>query len=364
MRVALIGPLPPPSGGMANLTMQLDTILRGEGMEVELIQTNAPYWPSWIGRIRGIRAVFRLMPYLYRLWKSLGRAQLAHLMANSGWSWHLYAVPAIWISHFRNTPIVVNYHGGYANEFLEKQASLVSMSMRRAARLVVPSKFLQKVFDDYGMSSYIVPNIIDMTHFSRHDTTPNAPTASPHILVTRNLEPVYDIATAIKALHRIRDKGIQAQLVIAGSGPEEQNLKRLARELGVDNFVTFTGRLDRKEMPRLYSMAAVLLNPSLADNMPGSILEALSAGVPVVSSNVGGVPYLVEHEKNALLVSPGDVESMASSIIRILTDPDLSRSLAEAGYKTAEGYAWPNVRNSLFKVYKDVLGNDAEGWRQ
>lgn len=83
-RVGLVGPLPPPSGGMANQTRQLARLLRSEGVEVELIQTNLPYRPTWIGKIKGGRAFFRLVPYFFTLWVVAGRVDLFHVMANSG----------------------------------------------------------------------------------------------------------------------------------------------------------------------------------------------------------------------------------------------------------------------------------------
>src|SRR6266567_4483278 len=97
LRIAIVGPLPPPSGGMANQTRQLTELLRAENMHAEVVQVNAPYRPAWIGHIRVLRALFRLLPYLVRLWRSAGDAQLFHVMANSGWAWHLSAAPAVWI---------------------------------------------------------------------------------------------------------------------------------------------------------------------------------------------------------------------------------------------------------------------------
>ena len=78
MRIGLIGPLPPPPGGMANQTRQLARLLTEEGMHVELLQTNAPYRPPWIEHVWGLRALFRLLPYLWRLWKTARQVELFH----------------------------------------------------------------------------------------------------------------------------------------------------------------------------------------------------------------------------------------------------------------------------------------------
>lgn len=353
MRVALVGPLPPPSGGMANQTLQLSRLLSQENIDVETVQVNAPYSPAWIGRVRGIRAIFRLIPYLVSLWRAFGRADIVHLMANSGWSWHLFSAPAIWLAWARGTPLIINYRGGYAREFLQKQSAMVAVSIKRAASLVVPSRFLYQVFSDFGLPSRVVPNIVDVERFKPALHENGRP---PVILVSRNLEPIYDNATAIRALRLLKQSLPEVRLLIAGSGPEAENLRKLVRELGLESSVEFAGRVATENMPGLYARAGVALNPSLVDNMPNSVLEALAAGVPVVSTHVGGVPFIVEHEKNALLVPPGDEAAMAHALLRVFRDESLAARLTAEGRRTAESYAWPKVREALFQVYRDAIG--------
>src|SRR5690625_3242854 len=151
-RVGLVGPLPPPSGGMANQTRQLANLLRQSGIQIELIQVNAPYQPAWIGRFRGLRAVARLLPYLFRLWKVAGKVDVFHVMANSGWSWHLFAAPAVWMGAWRGTRIVLNYRGGEAESFFEKSFRWIWPTLERVDQIIVPSGFLEKVFSKRGFA--------------------------------------------------------------------------------------------------------------------------------------------------------------------------------------------------------------------
>ena len=354
-RVGLVGPLPPPAGGMANQTRQLAWLLQEAGVQVELVQVNGPYRPAWISGVRVMRALCRLLPYLARLWRCAGRVDLMHVMANSGWAWHLYAAPAVWIAWLRGTPVVVNYRGGAAEAFLEAQARWIRPTMRLAHCVAVPSRFLQGVFARYGIETEIVPNIVDLARFHPSTQPRGAANAAPHLIVTRNLEPLYDIGTALEALVLIRKQVPHARMTIAGTGPQREELEARCRALGIADAVRFTGRLDPEGMAALYREADVMLNPSRIDNMPNSVLEAFASGVPVVSTNVGGIPYFVEHGKTALLVAPQQPQAMADAVLKLLRDPLLAAALKSNALWTSSTYTWPNVRARLFEVYASAV---------
>lgn len=337
---------------MAYQTLQLEKLLKESGLFVEVVQVNPPYRPTWLGLLRGIRAGFRLIPYLLRLWRCAGRVDLLHVMANSGLAWHLFAAPAIWIAYLRRKPAIVNYRGGAAGAFLEKQWRWVCPTLNRASAVIVPSGFLQEVFAQFGVPAEIVPNVIDLSRFR-----PSEPHGGKsHIIVTRNLEDIYDIPTALRAFARIRAIHPDVHLSVAGSGPKRLDLEKLCGELGLSSAVTFTGRLDNDGMAALYRSADLLLNPALVDNMPNSLLEALASGVPIVSTNVGGISHLVDHGKTAFLVPPQDPDAMARRALEVLGDSSVAHGLRTAGMEAVAQYAWPLVRPRLFAVYARSLG--------
>jgi glycosyltransferase involved in cell wall biosynthesis len=353
LKVALVGPLPPPSGGMANQTRQLGELLASEGAVVTIVQVNAPYPGKAVERVRGLRAVARLFPYLMRLFRVIGTADVVHVMANSGWSWHLFAAPAIVVARLRGVPSVVNYRGGEAASFLARSRALVRFVLRRSSALVVPSPFLREVFGKHRIQSDIVPNIIDLDRF-RPRAGPRTSSA-PRILVPRNLEPIYDVATAVHALAILRAALPQVRMTVAGSGPERERLEQLAGELGVADAIEFCGRVERDVMASLYRDADVVVNPSLVDNMPNSVLEALASGVPVVSTNVGGVPYIVRDGATALLVPAGAPAELAAAVRRVLEDRALADVLRQNGLRDVRQYAWPQVRDQWARVYGSAL---------
>lgn len=358
LHVCLVGPLPPPAGGMANQTRQLAELLVAEGARVEIVQVNAPYTPAWVGRIKGVRALFRLVPYGLRLWRAVGRADIVHVMANSGWSWHLFAMPAIRLAALRRTPVVVNYRGGEAETFLKKAARSVRATLKHAASLVVPSGFLLEVFARHGIDGRIVPNIIDVDRFS--PAAPSARSAEEfRIVVTRNLEPIYGIDVVLRAFSVVIRQMPHACLTIAGSGPLRTSLETLSSELGVAQRVTFTGRLDRDQVAALYRDADLSVNPSHVDNMPNSVLESMASGVPVVSTCVGGVPFIVNDGRTALLVPPNDPDAMAQAILRFGQDPEFAGQVSAAALAEVQRYRWSAVRQQLRAAYEDAMNAPA-----
>ncbi|WP_206613436.1 glycosyltransferase family 4 protein [Parahaliea mediterranea] len=354
MKLGLVGPLPPPNGGMAMQTEQLARLLREDGVQVDVLAVNAPYRPRWIGRVRGVRALFRLLPYLWQCWRLLGRVDLVHLMANSGWSWQLFATPLIWLASWRRVPVIVNYRGGGAAEYLEQAAPRVLPTLRRASVLAVPSGFLQAVFNGYGVPSQVVPNIVDTRCFAPVERLPDR--ALPlRLAVTRNLEPIYGLDTAIRALAHLQKARPGSTLTIAGSGPQRAALEALAAELGLAGAVYFAGRLSREEIAALYAQSDVLLNPARVDNMPNSVLEAMACGLPVVSTAVGGVPYIIDDGATGLLVAPDAPEAMAEAVLQLVDDAARYRAIAAAALAQTRAYTWPAVREQWLNLYRTTV---------
>lgn len=351
-QVTIVGPLPPPAGGMANQTRKLAEFLKQEGLEVDVVQVNRPYFPSFIGKLPIVRAGFRLVRYIIALVRQLGKADIVHIMANSGWSWHLYAAPAIWIAKVLGKPVVLNYRGGYAKTFFDKSWFWVKPSVQQCQKILVPSVFLQEVFAEFHCDAEIVPNVIDQHVFYPHSKS--RVSEHPHIIVTRNLEGIYDVATAIRGFSIVHESYPDATMSVAGTGPELSMLTALAQSLGIAAQVKFVGRLSPSEIAELYRSADIMVNTSIVDNSPNSIIESLACGTPVVSSNVGGIPKMVNHDHDAILIAPEQPELVAEGIIRLLKDPELYKKIQQNGQFTVSKFYWNNVWECLQAHYQEA----------
>lgn len=358
-RVCIVGPLPPPSGGMANQCEQLLRLLRNDGLDVELVRTNIPYRPAWVGRIPMLRAVVRLAPYLAQLWHAVGRAQVVHLFANSGWAWHLFCAPVLWIARLRGTAVIVNYRGGAAAEFFASAPRHVLAGLRGAALRVTPSPFLQRVFGEHGLQAEVIPNVIDLSRFQRVARREFGD--APHLLVARNLEPIYGIPMAIHTLVRVRQRFPGATMTVAGSGPELPALQALVMTLGLVDAVRFTGRIDNAAMPQLYAAADCAINTSTVDNMPISVLEAFASGVPMVSTRAGGIPDILEDGRTGMLVPIGDADAMAGAVCRMLADAAFAERTTGAARAEVERYRWSQVKALWFDAYRRASATRTSG---
>jgi glycosyltransferase involved in cell wall biosynthesis len=112
------------------------------------------------------------------------------------------------------------------------------------------------------------------------------------------------------------------------------------------------GRVDPSQVFRYYAEADIYVQTPDIDNMPLSVLEAYASGLPVVSTNAGGVPYILEHERQGLLADTDDAEGVAAAVLRLLEEPALASQVIEGGRRQVETYTWPQVRDRWLAVYR------------
>jgi len=166
-------------------------------------------------------------------------------------------------------------------------------------------------------------------------------------------------ADFIEAVAFLRDTNpqIRARFVIAGDGPDRQMLTDRARTLGVDDRVIFTGQIS--DLVPFYTMATLVVLPSHSEGSPNVLLEAMAAGLPIIATDVGGVPEIVANEKQALLVEKQNPLALAQAMARMLQDSQLRQRLAEAALQGASAYSPAAYCEAILSLYNACLeGND------
>jgi glycosyltransferase involved in cell wall biosynthesis len=218
----------------------------------------------------------------------------------------------------------------------------------------VPSRFLESVFAEHGIPAEIVPNIIDRYRFRFRLRDP----LRPRLLSTRNFEALYDVASTVRAFAVIQSRYPEATLTLVGGGSREASLRHLVAELGLRG-VTFAGRVDPADVWQYYADADIYVQTPEIDNMPASILEAFASGLPVVSTNAGGVPAMLTDGVHGLLAPVGDSAQVAAQIFWLLEDSTFARRLALAAYDTTESLTWDRVRDRWAAIYVRLLRQPA-----
>jgi glycosyltransferase involved in cell wall biosynthesis len=299
--------------------------------------------------VKYLRTLLTQLSYWPLLIRELRHADVVHVFSASYFSFLLAPLPAVLIAKLLRRPVLLNYRSGEAPDHL-RRSRLARRTLRGADQNVVPSKFLEAVFASHGIDSRVIPNIIDRKRFRFRLRS----RLRPRLVSTRNFEPLYNVACTLRAFAIVQRAYPDATLALVGSGSQEENLKALASELGLRN-VTFAGAVDPQEVWRYYDAADVYIQSPNIDNMPSSVLEAFASGLPVVSTDAGGVPTILTDGVHGLLAPVDDHQRLAGHTLLLLQDDRLARRLAMSAYESTDALVWERVREQWISAYRNLL---------
>lgn len=348
-KICIVSPLPPPFGGMAVQAEKLASLLQKEGYGVIKVATNAelPKILNFFSAIPFVRTIIRQLTFLLNLNAALSEVRCVYFLTGFKKFFFWVTYPALILMFIKNKQVILSARGGAAGEFFHKYRLIVKPVLKRLHAITVPSGFLKAAFkSELNIETTIVPNIADLEQFSfvRRNTF------SPKLIVTRSLEEIYDLPTVIKAFSLVKKDYPEAELGVVGNGTLKESLKKLVQELEIQDNVIFYGEIPHEGICDIYDRYDILINASKVDNLPGALLEAFAAGLPVISTNAGGIPYMVVHRENGLLSDIGDHEALAANAIRIIEDSDLGKSLAIKGYVELQKYTWSHIKSILIPM--------------
>jgi len=355
IRVCVVGPSTDILGGQA---VQADRLMSRLGTVASVSPTFLPVNPRLhgaLGRLQGIkyiRTVVTTLAYLASLIRSVRRSDVIHAFSASYWSFLLAPVLAMAVGRVFGKQVVLNYHSGEAEDHLRRWGWHAIPLMRLAHAIVVPSVYLQEIFARFGLHSTAIANFVntDQIPFRHRERV------HPKFLSNRNLEAMYNVACTLRAFSIIQREVPHATLTVIGCGAQEAALKRLAEALSLQH-VRFVGSVAPEAMSAHYDEADVYLNASDIDNMPLSILEAQAAGLPVVTTDAGGIPYIVRAGITGLVVPRGNAQALANEALRLLQEPDLACRVSAAGRREVlSRYTWDAVQANWEQLYRDLAG--------
>jgi glycosyltransferase involved in cell wall biosynthesis len=352
LRILVVAPSFDILGGQAVQAARLVTRLRElSSFDVGFLPIN-PRLPGpfkTLQAIKYVRTVVTSLLYIVTLLARVPRYDVIHVFSASYLSFVLAPTPAILIAKLFGKKILLNYHSGEADDHLARWRRTAVPTIRLADEVVVPSEYLVKVFAKFGIEARAINNLIELGTFAFRERHP----LRPVFLSNRNLESHYGVDHVLRAFALIQKNIPTAELIVAGDGSERNKLERLAFELGLRQ-TRFVGRVEHEAIVEQYQQADIYLNGSEIDNQPLSILEAFACGLPVVTTNAGGIPDMVLNAETGFVVNRGDHESMAERAMQLLEQADISGPLTKRAREECRKYSWQVLSEQWVKLYREL----------
>jgi glycosyltransferase involved in cell wall biosynthesis len=266
----------------------------------------------------------------------------------------LWGEGVCWALRRTGKSYVLVLRGGHLPAFAARWPKRVRRLLTSAAIVTTPSRYLFEEMSPYREDLNLLPNPLNLGAYEFSARVE----AKPSMVWLRSFHHVYNPSLAPSVLAMLASEFPNVNLTMIGPDKYDGSLQKttaLAASLGVSHRLRITGGITKAEVPRRINEGDIFLNTSNVDNTPVSVLEAMACGLCIVSTNVGGMPYLVDHEKDGLLVAPGDARAMASAIRRILTEPGLAERLSRNARKKAERFDWSIILPEWERLLRRVL---------
>lgn len=296
--------------------------------------------------------ISRMLDIVITILKHRNRYQIAQIDVYSGPAF-IWAFTAGWLLNLMNKPFILTLHGGNLPQFSECWPKFVRYLLQSAIVVTAPSRYLVKEIRTFRHDIQFIPNPINLSKYKFHLRKSSA----PRLVWLRAFHYIYNPTMAPRVLAFLLPTFPSAHLVMVGPDKGDGSLqatKKLAQELGVLEKIHFPGAVPNTEVPAWLNSGDVFINTTNKDNTPVSVIEAMACGLCVISTDVGGIPYLLMNENNALLVPANNAKAMAAAIERILSSPDLTQKISMQARITAIHFdwekVWPQWENLLTKI--------------
>lgn len=239
-------------------------------------------------------------------------------------------------------------HGGNLPERLKNTSYLSSLIFKNSYKNIAPSNYLKRAFEAKGYKTDFIPNIVEIENYKFKKRT----NLSPKIFWVRAFKEIYNPTLAIEVLHLLKQKYTNAKLCMVGPFVDNSYNEciDLVDKLNLQESIEFTNVLLKEDWHKKSENFDIFINTTNFDNTPVSVMEAMALGMPVVSTNVGGIPFLLNNKVDALLVPKEDAKKMASTIVSLLeaSYPNMSINAR----RKVEQFNWENNKEKWFEILK------------
>jgi len=295
---------------------------------------------------------------LFSAIKWRNRYDLAIVMVFSGRSFVIAEILSFILKR-RNKPFILWLHGGNLPLYSSEHPRRVQNTLKKANSVISPSTYLKDKLINLQPDIAVIPNLVDISsHNFIHRVSPIA-----QLVWIRAFHEIYNPWMAPEVISLLIKAFPDIQLTMVGPDKGDGSFDRTlaeANRLGVKERIEFPGFVPKVDVPEWLNKADIFLNTTNVDNTPVSVIEAMACGLCIVSTNVGGIPYLLQDGVDALLVPPEDPGAMANAVKRILTDHQLAAALSANARKKAESFSWEKVLPMWEALFHEILGESED----
>ncbi|MEP5935527.1 MAG: glycosyltransferase family 4 protein [Winogradskyella arenosi] len=252
-----------------------------------------------------------------------------------------YAVVVSQLCRLLQIPYIPILHGGNLPQRLKQNPKLSKMLFQPAKLLVSPSLYLKEAFTKQGFTKiHYIPNSLQVQNYPFQ----SRPIEGIKLLWVRSFSEIYNPCLAIDILKKLQDRGYTTSLCMAGPDTDGslEKVKAYAKTLNVT--VHTPGKLTKTQWTTMAKEYNVFINTTNFDNMPVSVIEAMALGLPIVSTNVGGMPYLIEAGVDGILVPPNNSKAFVEAIVKLKTQPEERKSMVKKAREKVELFDWDYVK--------------------
>ena len=257
-----------------------------------------------------------------------------------------YAVFISQLCRFFKLKYLPILHGGNLPYRLKKYPKFSSLVFNNSYENIAPSGYLKYEFEQKGFKTVLIPNVIPIHQYPYKERKKIA----PKLLYVRAFAEIYNPTLAIEALKELKNTYPKAILCMIGPDKDGtlEDVKQLINKYHLNESVEITGVLAQKEWHKKSKAFDIFINTTNIDNTPVSVIEAMALGLPVVSTNVGGMPYLIQHNEDGVLVEKNNPSVMTKEICKILEENKYS--LAINARKKVENFDWNIVQSKWIQL--------------
>lgn len=290
---------------------------------------------------------FRLLDMLYHFFTEGLRSDIIMIDVYSTKNFY-FAYILGWLSSIFSKPFILFLHGGNLPERYGHSKRKVDYIFRKAKSIVAPSGYLKTFFEKNGYKVTLIPNLIDLEKFPFQ----HRDFSTPRLLYLRGFGKIYNPLMNVRAVSELLDEYPGIQLAMLGSDNDGllEKTYELIEDLKLGKYVKVFGKKSQQEWIELSKSYNIMVSSPIIDNTPVSIIEGMALGLVVISTNVGGVTYLINNKVDGMLVPSDDHKAMANAIREVLSDSCLIDCLQKNARAKAESFSWEKIRPEWEKL--------------